>query len=150
MNAPSWDLFIGLFFIIGVSYGFMMQKEKVMLTLISAYAAIVVTNLVSPFFQKFFLGDTNVGNIFIKANASPFSVQAAIFVGIIVLITMRGGMITGKSRAIMSPFEMMIYSVLNSALILSTILYFLPEDQRNELLVESKFAKRGSIRQGGR
>lgn len=141
MNAPSWDLFIGLFFIIGVSYGFMMQRERVVVTMISAYAAIAITGLVAPIAEKFFIGDTNVGNVFIKANLSPFTVQTVIFVGIIVLITVRGGLIGSKAKGLLSPVEVLAYSALNSALILSTILYYLPEIQRNQLSVDSKFAK---------
>ena len=125
----------------GVSYGFMMQREKVVATMICAYAAIVLTDLLSPIMEKFFLGDTNVGSIFIKANLSPFTIQTGLFVGIIVLLTVRGGIITGKTKGLLAPMEVLIYSVLNSALILSTILFFLTDDIRNQLAAESKFAR---------
>lgn len=141
MNTPSWDLFIGLFFIIGVSYGFMMQREKVVVTMISAYAAMAITEILSPLAEKFFLGDANVGNVFIKANVSPFTVQTAIFVGVIVLLTVRGGLIGGKARGLLSPIEVLMYSALNSALVLSTILFFLADDARNQLAANSKFAR---------
>ena len=141
MNTPSWDLFIGLFFIIGVSYGFMMQREKVVVTMISAYASIAITEVLSPIAQKFFIGDSNVGNMFIKANLSPFTIQAGIFVGIIILITVRGGLVGAKGKGLLSPIEMLIFSILNSAVIMSTILFFLPEDMRNQLVANSKFAK---------
>ena len=141
MNTPSWDLFIGLFFIIGVSYGFMMQREKVMVTMISAYASMAITQILSPIAQKFFIGDSNIGNIFIKANLSPFTIQAGIFVGIIILITVRGGLVGTRAKGLLSPVEVLAYSALNSAMIMSAILFFLPEDMRNQLMVNSKFAK---------
>jgi hypothetical protein len=118
----------------------MMQREKVVITMISAYAGIVITELLSPMIEKFFLGDAAVGSIFIKANVSPFTIQTAIFIGVIVLITTRGGMI-GRARGLLLPVEVMGYSVLNSALILSTILFFLPEDARNQLSADGKLTR---------
>lgn len=141
IHAPTWDLFIGLFFIIGVSYGFILQREKVVITLISIYAALVVTQIVTPFALGFFQGDKTVGSIFVKANVSPFTIQTAIFGLIIILLTVRSGLVGRSGRGLLSPFEVAVFSLLNSALILTTVLFFLPEEVRGSLADQSRFAK---------
>lgn len=141
IHAPTWDLFIGLFFIIGVSYGFILQREKVVITLISIYAALVATQIISPFALGFFDGDKTVGSIFVKANVSPFTVQTAVFGLTIILLTVRSGLVGRSGRGLLSPFEVAIFSLLNSALILTTVLYFLPDEVRGALADQSRFAK---------
>jgi len=141
IHAPTWDLFIGLFFIIGVSYGFILQREKVVITLISIYAALVVTQIVTPLALGFFQGDKTVGSIFVKANVSPFTIQTAIFGLIIILLSIRSGLVGRSGRGLLSPFEVALFSLLNSALILTTVLFFLPAEVRGSLADQSRFAK---------
>lgn len=142
MNAPSWDLFIGLFFIIGVSYGFILQREKTTVTMLAAYAGLVIAQTLNPLVQGFFSGDKTVGSFFIRANASPFTVQAAIFAIVIVLLATRAGIVGQRSRGLLSPVEILVYSFLNSALIISSIINFMPDDKKQALLASSKLASK--------
>jgi hypothetical protein len=141
ITTPSWDLFIGLFFILGLSYSFILQREKVIGTLVSTYAAIIVTQVASPYVAQFFAGETTVGSVFIKANPTPFMIKSIIFALIIVLLTTRAGLAGSKVKGVLSPIEIMIYSILNSAMILSTILLFLDDGQRAVLISGSNLAQ---------
>lgn len=138
MGTPSWDLFIGLFFIIGISYGFILQREKVTGTLVSTYVAIVVTQIVSPYIQQFFAGDTTIGSIFIKASPTPAMIKIAVFGVIIILLTTRAGLAGMRGRGLLSPIEVMIYSVLTTAIIIASILSFLEEGARAQLIESSR------------
>ncbi|TSC91708.1 MAG: Uncharacterized protein CEN91_600 [Candidatus Berkelbacteria bacterium Licking1014_85] len=142
MNTPSWDLFIGLFFIIGVSYGFILQREKTTVTILSAYVGLVIAQALNPIVQGFFSGDKTIGSFFIRANASPFTVQVAIFLIVTVLMSTRAGIIGQRARGLLSPIEVLIYSFLNSALIISSIINFMPEDKKTALLASSKLASK--------
>lgn len=130
--VPTWDLFLILFFIIGVAYGFILQRDKTVITLISVYVALVITQVLTGPIQEFFVGDrTILGQFFIKANVSTFTVQTVLFAGIIALVSAKSG-ISGRDSGggLMSPIEVFGFSVLNTALIASSIFYFMPEAMR--------------------
>lgn len=142
MNAPTWDLFIGIFFIIGVSYGFILQREKIIVTLVTVYVSLLTTQVLMPIFQQFFAGDKTLFNsVYLKANASPFAIQTAIFVILIVLLTVRSGLVGHRARGFLIPLEVLAYSALSSALVLSSILSFMPEESQATLAATSKFAR---------
>lgn len=142
MNAPSWDLFIAIFFIIGVAYGFILQREKIVVTLVTVYVSLVATQTLMPIALQFFAGDKTLFNsIYVRANASPFGIQAGIFVLLIVLLTVRSGLTGHRSRGILIPIEVLMYSVLNSGLILSTVLSFMSAEAQASLATSSKFAR---------
>ena len=115
-----------------------MQREKVTGTLVSAYVALVITQLFTPYIQQFFTGDTTIGSIFIKANPTPFMIRSAVFTLIIILLTTRGGLAGMRGRGLLSPIEVGIYSALNSAIIISSILSFLDEGVRASLVSSSR------------
>lgn len=129
--VPTWDLFLILFFIIGVAYGFILQRDKTVITLISVYVALVITQVLTLPIQEFFAGDrTILGQFFIKANVSAFTVQTILFALTIALVSAKSGISGRDSGGMMSPIEVFGYSVLNTALIASSIFYFMPEAMR--------------------
>lgn len=129
--VPTWDLFLILFFIIGVAYGFILQRDKTVITLISVYVALVITQVLTGPIQEFFAGDrTILGQFFIKANVSTFTVQSVLFAGVIALVSAKSGISGRDSGGLMSPIEVFGFSVLNTALIASSIFYFMPEAMR--------------------
>lgn len=143
VSLPSWDLFLGLFFVINLAYGLILQRDKVLLTLISIYVAIVITQHFSAPLQQFFIGDKTVfGGIWIKSSASPFIIKTALFILTIVVLTTKSGLGGGGvKRGSLSPLEVIVYSLFSSALIITTVLSFLPETDRNAFLEQSKLAK---------
>jgi hypothetical protein len=141
-TLPSWDLFITLFFIIGLAYGFILQRERIVATLMSVYAALVVSQLLVEPVGQFFKGDKTLFNqIWIRSDTSPFTIHIALFVGIIVLLSAKGGINSARGRGAMSHLEVLIYSALNTALIVSSIFSFLPEPTRDAYAATSNFVK---------
>lgn len=142
MNLPSWDLFLTLFFIIGIVYGFILQKDKVVITLISAYVALVVTSILTGPVGDFFAGNKTVANqMFIKSNASPFTISTLVFILTTALVSTKSGLAGKDSGGILSPIELLGYSFLNTALILSSIISFMPESQQLAFESSSKIAR---------
>lgn len=139
MQTPSWDLFIGLFFVVVIGYGFVLQRDKVIVTLLSIYVGIVIASAFTVGVQQFFAGEQTVANsLFIRSNASPFAIQTAIFGITIILVSAKSGL-TGKStRGVLSPIELMMYSFFNAALIMYTIFGFMDEASRVHIQETSK------------
>lgn len=141
-SVPSWDLFLVIFFIVSVGYSFVLQRDKVIITLLAIYAGVVMANVLGGPLQQFFIGDKALGNqLFIKANASPFTIQAAIFILTTVLVAVRSGVGRGGSRSILSTFELAIFSFLNSALILTAVFSFMDPAAREEFAHVSRIAR---------
>lgn len=141
--VPSWDLFLAIFFIVSIGYSFVLQRDKVIVTLLAIYAGIVISNVLGGPLQGFFNGDKTVGNqLFIHANPSPFSVQAGLFLLTTVIISVRSGL-NGRgssSRGILSNFELALFSFLNSALILAAIFSFMSPEAQTSFAAGSKIA----------
>jgi hypothetical protein len=140
--TPSWDLFIILFFVVTVAYGFILQRERCVMTLLATYVAIVVTLAIAGSAQQFFAGDKTILNqVWIRSNASPFTIQAAIFIVTIIILTARSGLKnSGTGRGIITPIEIFGFSFLNAGLILATLFSFLPVSDQISFANASKLA----------
>lgn len=138
-SLPSWDLFITLFFIIGLAYGFILQRDRIVATLMSVYAALIVSNLLVDPVGQFFKGDKTIFNqIWIRSDTSPFTIRLALFIVIIVLLSSKGGIGGARGRGTISHIEILVYSALNTALIVSSIFSFLPDPTRDAYASTSK------------
>jgi len=139
--APTWDLLIGLLFVLAISYGFMLQREKVVVTMISIYVGLVMVSVLTGTLQEFFAGDRALFNkIFIRGTTSPFAIQTGVFLGTIVALTARSGLSGGSGRGLLSPIELFGYSFFNAALIIVSVISFLPDEMRSVILDSSQLA----------
>ena len=141
-SSPSWDLLLIVFFVISVGYGFVLQRDKVIVTLLSIYAGIVVANVLAEPLKLFFVGDKTVFNqVFISAKLSPFTIQTCLFALTVILVSVRSG-IGGRSasRGALSPFELAVFSFLNSALLLTAIFSFMTPEMRENFIHNSRIA----------
>jgi hypothetical protein len=113
--------------------------------MMAIYAGIVIANILGGPLQAFFNGDKTVADqIFIRANASPFTIQAGLFMLTTVLVTVRSGLGNrGSSRGGggLSPFELALFSFLNSALILAAVFSFMPAEGQAVFAQTSKIAR---------
>ena len=138
---PTWDLFITLFFIIGIAYGLILQRDKTILTIISTYVALVVVTTVSPMIHKLLVGEqTIMGQVFIKSNTNLFTVKTILFILVIALVSGKSGLSGKDSGGVLSPIELFGYSFLNTMLIISSIFSFMPDATRENFISTSKFA----------
>lgn len=138
--APTWDLFLGLFFGIGIAYALML-REKAVTTLAAIYIGLVVSSILSGNLQAFFAGDKPLFNqLFIRGNASPFAVQTAVLVGTVVFLTMKSSLSAAAGKGSYSPIELGIYGFFNAALLASTILSYASEATQSAILESSRLA----------
>lgn len=142
-TVPSWDLFLTIFFIVSIGYSFVLQRDKVVVTLLAIYAGIVIANIAGIPLQQLFSGEKTVADsIFISANASPFSVQTGVFLLTTVLVSVRSGLgrSSSSSRGKLSSFELGLYSFLNTALILAAVFSFMDPEAQAQFAETSRIA----------
>lgn len=139
LSAPSWDLFIILFFVITVGYGFLIQAERIIVTLIAAYLGLLLTNLFAGDVLGFFHGDNPLfGKYFIRAGFSATQVQLGIFFMTLALVSHKSGLDVARGNKRWSPLELLIISALTATLILSTVFGYLPTEQVTILAGQSE------------
>jgi hypothetical protein len=138
--TPTWDLFVGIIFVIGMVYGFALQKERVFTSLLAVYVGIVITSIWGQKFFDFFQGKNMIMNsVWIQSNAKPSTINIIIFLAIVALVTAKAPIGLLRSWSIVSPLETIAYSLINTALLLCTILRNLPPETQNHILEQSKF-----------
>lgn len=138
--VPSWDLFITLFAIIIVAYGVIMARERIIITLISAYVGLVVAKVWGTTIFDFFNGNkTILDKVWIRSSASLFMVQLVVFGAVIGILSYRSGL-TAKEGKGLSTIEYLVYSLLATGLILSSIISFMPDSQQESIMRSSKLA----------
>lgn len=141
--VPTWDLFITLFFIVGIGYGVILQREKILATLISTYIALAVATAWGDKVFEFFNGNSILFNQFwIRSNMSEFSIKALLFGLLIVLLTLKGdfSVSIGKAEGMVSTVFVFIYSFLNTGLIVASIINFLPQTAKMTIINQSDIA----------
>lgn len=138
-TAPSWDLVITLVFVIGITYGFVMLRDRILVTLLSLYAGVLVANTLAEPIFKFFNGDVALLNkVWVESSASPFFIKLALFGGVIVLIASKSGLV-GK-RSAFSFFELGAYSFFTVCIALSSVFSFMTPEALAGYTQSSKFA----------
>jgi len=142
MPLPTWDVFIGIAFLVGISYGFILRREKTITTLCSTYIGLVIATNFSEYLFQFFNGNKFIGNqIWIRSNASITTISIVVFLASIVFIA--GAINSTNNRSgDLSPLEVIVYSALNIALIISAIIGFLPDGSKQGLLEASRVARK--------
>ncbi len=136
----SWDIFLMIGFIAVVAYGFLMQRDKAVVTMISIYVAIVATALLVGPVQEFFTGEKALLNqVFIRSSANVYTIQLVIFIALVALISMKSGLAGDNRNG--SIFEILGFSVINAALLTSSILFFMDPAKREVIVQTSKLAK---------
>lgn len=139
LSAPSWDLFITLFFVITIGYGFLLQREKIVVTMVAAYAGIAIAQLFWPDVYGFFHGENSImGRYFIRANFTEPQIQIGLFLLTTVLVSAKGSLDAERGRGWLSPLEVIVLSGLTGALIMTTILGYMPAENTGKLAEQSK------------
>ncbi len=139
---PTWNTVILLGVGAIVAFGFLLQKDKIQATLISAYIALAVTSIWGNQIYNILTGNQVLMNqIWFRANINPFIFKTILFILFILLLSFKSKVISGKSSRISSPFIAISYSVLCAFLIISSLLTFMAPDVRASILAGSSLAK---------
>lgn len=142
MPTPSWDLAITVIFIVGIAFGYILQRDKIVSTLLGVYAGLIMTQAVSGTIQNFFQGDATLFNqVWIRANTSPFTIRALLFLATIILVSTKANVSSSKAKGLLSPLEIVVYSVLTTGLVLSSLFHFMPQDSITTFTMTSRMAK---------
>lgn len=123
-SAPTWDLFILLFFIIGaLLYGLSLGRDRVIVIMVSVYMALAVvsnTPILSGINLSFNVNDNSVVKI---------TVFLGLFVVLFFLLSRSALLKTlGASSAPGSWWQTILFSVLQVGLLISITLSFLPRE----------------------
>jgi len=140
MPVPSWNLAIAVIFIMGIAFGYILQRDKIVATLLSVYVGLIMTQALSGTLQQFFEGSKTLNQFWLNLHASPFAIRSVIFMATITLLSAKAGISGGKTKGILSPIEIIVYSILTTGLILSSLFYFMPAESRTAFVESSKFA----------
>jgi len=131
---PSWDIFIGLTFLVGIGYGFILRRDKAITFLCSTFIGMVIASTFSQDLFNFFQGNTVIANqIWIRSNTPLSTISIALFLASVIFVS---GAIsfTSSHRSDISPIEVTIYSALSVALIITTVISFLPPELQKHCL----------------
>lgn len=138
-TAPSWDLVVTLAFVIGVSYGFIIMRERILVLLMSLYVGTTLANALVEPIQKFFHGDTALLNkIWVESQMSPFMIKTLVFAAAVVLISAKSGL--GGKRGGISFVELGAYSIASVCIAIGSILSFMDPEKAAAITQSSKLA----------
>ena len=142
MTIPTWDLFIMLFFAIAVAYGFLLGKNRIVLTLLTTYIMLAVANE---------LGNALLSaNFIFKSGTSTFILKTSVFLIALFLLAIlfssrsaiakyvAGGDESGSMGSIIFTI---IYSFLSAGLIITSIIFFMTPEGRTQFFAQSHWAK---------
>jgi hypothetical protein len=124
----------------GIAFGYILQREKIVATMLSVYVGLIMTQAVSGNLMQFFEGSKTLNQFWLNLHASSFSIRVAVFMLTITLLSAKSGISGGKTKGLLSPIEIVAYSILTTGLILASIFYFLPPETRSAFAEGSKMA----------
>jgi hypothetical protein len=126
--APTWDLFIVLFFIVTVFlYGMSLGRDRIIVILVSIYMSLAVVSN-APFLNRLH-ADINLGQYF----AFKITTFLGIFVLLFFLLSRSALLKTFGSLAAGTWWQVMAFSVFHVGLLVSITLSFLPSDAISHL-----------------
>lgn len=140
---PTWDLIITLLLIVGIGYGVVLQRERILSTLVGIYIGIVIAQNWGPSVYQFLSGNNVLWDqLWIKSNASPFAIKAVLFGLVVILLTVKSDFAQSirESKAPLSGLMVIAYSFLTTTLAISAVLSFLPKAQLNAITTRSNLA----------
>jgi hypothetical protein len=127
--------------LISVLYGFVLQRNKIVLSLLNVYIALSVVGVLGGGFNNIAqkAGEAMLNQGFAEKFFSLFITQTFLFVALIVILSIRGehakalGDIKVQHPMVLS----FIYSILFALIVSSTILSFLPPEVQAGIVAQS-------------
>jgi hypothetical protein len=141
--VPTWDLVLLVFLGASLVYGFLMGREKVIVTMLGAYVGLVIANQWgAAAFSMINHQNAVINNEWMSGNLSVFVVKVVLFAAVLLLVALKGGLLSHSlgGGGLMGFAVQAGYSALNAALIASSVLNFLPEETRKQVVDGSLIA----------
>lgn len=135
--APSWDLFIILFFVILTVYGLLLGRGRVFNILINTYVGLVIaTELGNVAFDYM----SRVSAIQHSVALSLFGAKVLIFAIVIFILTMKSELAGANDDNQASSIYTGVYGFLAAGLMLTSVLSFMSEADRLNMFSTSNLA----------
>jgi len=143
--VPTWDLVLLVFGGASVVYGLML-RERVVVTLLGAYAAMIVADRWGEAIYQMVTHQSGavLNEQFVQGNISVFTVQVILFAAVLLIVALKGGILIhpeSLGSGFMSYGVLAMYGLLSATLIASAVLSFLPADQLQAVYDNSKSAR---------
>ncbi len=140
MPLPSWDIFIGLSFLVGIGYGFILKRDKTITFLCSVYIGLVIASTFSKDLFEFFQGNKVIADqIWIRSNTPLSTISIVLLLASIILVS--GAINFSSNKSEFSPIEVIAYSALSIAIIITSVIGFLPIETQKHCMQVSMLAK---------
>ncbi len=124
----TWDLFIIVFFLIILSYSFIIGKIGTVKLLVSSYLSILTADALGNLFNKAIIMSPPLANILHLVEKSPVFVilKIAFFVCMMIVLVVKGGFkITLKREDPLTDFFLnFLFGILTAGMIIAGILVF--------------------------
>lgn len=142
---PTWDLVLLVFGGVSIVYSLML-REKVIVTLLGAYAAMIVSDRWGgALYNVIEEQSTGVLNEqFVQGNISVLTVQLVLFAVVMLIVSLRGGLLVhpeSVGHGFMSYLFLTLYGLLTAAVIASVLIGFVPQDQLTAIYENSRYAQ---------
>ena len=140
MKFPTWDLIISIVFLLIVAYNFLLQRDKIIKTIMAAYIGLAIATVWGEAVHAFLAN--NLGQAQLSSDASSSSTKIGIFFLVTILLSIRSDQPhVPKKTFKYPPFIMMgVYSLMATSLIFVSIISFLDENSKTFLLSNSTLA----------
>ena len=143
--VPTWDIVLLVFGGASVVYGLML-RERVVVTLLGAYAGMIVADRWGEAVYRIVTDQAPaiINQEIIGGNVSVLTVQISLFAIVMLIVALKGGVLINPASlgvGLMSHGILVMYGILGAALVGSAILGFLPPDQLEVIYESSKMAR---------
>ncbi len=128
----SWDLFILVFFIVIISYSFIIGRDNTLKVILGTYVAALSADAMGNLFEKYFSGSAIFSKVLRLVSVGSEQeaivfVKVMVFVSLVILFSVRGAFevhtIDDRSP-IMRLILLVVYSFMSAGLIISSVLVF--------------------------
>ena len=142
----TWDLVIIIFLIVSLVYGFMLGRERVLLTLMGTYVGLFVADKLGE--SAFNLLSSSSSNVLqeaiVEQNITIFTVRVAILILVTMLLVLKGGLVVhpdAHGEGATHSVSLALFALLNGITVTTSIIMFLPPDSQSIILNSSSLAK---------
>ena len=136
--VPTWDLVLVIFVGASLVYGFLMGRDRVVVTLLGAYVGLVIANQWAARALNFVTEQSPIlSDELASENLSIFMTKVALFIGTILIIVLMGGFVTSifaRGHVAINLIIQLSYSFLSATLIAASIIEFLPEETKTQVI----------------
>lgn len=139
--ALTWDLLIIIFFIVIMSYSYIVGQNGTIKIILSSYIAMLAANGIGNLLMKYIQLTEPVIKVFeTSSEANGILFKIFIFIVITLILVLKGGFVVDMGRNYPLPMRMLIVTIfgfLSAGLMMSTILVFIGGGVVDGVLISS-------------